>query len=98
MSKLKTISENPLDMVIPKATPQPIQIKPTPNRERITFHLPVELIDKLRNASYWSPGLAMAEIVERSVTEGLDQMEKKMGKPFPPRQGQLKVGKRVKAT
>jgi len=100
MSKLKTIGENPLDAVIPQATPQRQATEPAKTakkRERITFFLSSNLIDKLRNTAFWSPGITMAEIVEQSVTTGLDRIEKQRGEPFPPRQRQLLPGRKVQA-
>lgn len=104
MAKRRTIGENPLDAVIP-FNPQgfaPAGIHSTseetekPSRvikERLTIHLPVDLIDRIKNAVYWTPGLTLAGLAEEAFSKALEQMEKKRGEPYPPRQSELKGGR-----
>lgn len=100
MAKRRTIGENPLDAVIP-LNPQGFasaRIHPTekPSRvikERLTIHLPVDLIDRIKNAVYWTPGLTLAGLAEEAFTKALEQMEKKREEPYPPRQSELKGGR-----
>lgn len=62
-------------------------------KQRLTVTLPAELLDRLRNAVYWTSGLTVAGLIEQSLTEALDRMEKQHGEPFPPRTEELKGGR-----
>lgn len=65
-------------------------------KQRLTVHISVDLIDRLKNAVYWSPGVTLAAIAEEYLSKGVDALEKKNGKPFPPRKEELKGGRPVK--
>ena len=108
MAKRKTIGENPLDAVVPVLTAKPERDggegkqrqKPREEKrvvkERLTIHLPVDLIDRIKNAVYWTPGLTLAELGEKAFTEILRKMERERGEPFPPRKSELKGGRPLK--
>ncbi len=40
---------------------------PPPRMVRLTVSLPGELVDRLRNAVYWSPGLTLAWLIAKSL-------------------------------
>lgn len=54
-------------------------------KERVTIHVPSELIDKVKNVVYWEPGLTLAAFAELALQRLLDDLEKERGEPFPPR-------------
>jgi hypothetical protein len=95
--KRKTMGENPLDSVVPirpaaqaaTAAPERKQVK-----RRVTFHLPVGLMDRARNAVYWTPGLTMAGLAAEAIGDALDKLERKNGKRFQPLKADLKGGGR----
>ncbi len=96
-----TIGANPLDAVVPmktngakRAEPQAQSVKRA--KERATFQLPVELIERTRNAVYWTPGATMAGIMEAALVTHMDRLEKKRGEAFPERTGALKTGRPIK--
>jgi hypothetical protein len=106
-----TIGDNPLDAVIPvpladqKASEQDLasaRTYPEPEKpprvikERLTIHLPVELIDRAKNAVYWTPGLTLAGLAEGALAKALEELEKERGEPFPPRREELKGGRPLK--
>lgn len=97
MAKRRTIGTNPLDVVIPvrqfveKGTTQKKIIK-----ERLTVHLPVELIERVKNAVYWTPGLTLAGLAEEALTTAVERLERERGEPFPPRKSELKGGRPIK--
>lgn len=62
-------------------------------RKRLTVYLPVALLDRLRNAVYWTQGLTLAGLIERAVMETLDNMESQRGMPFSQRLEELKGGR-----
>ncbi len=65
-------------------------------RERLTAKLPVETIERARNAVYWTPGLTLAGLTESALTAYLDALEEERGEVFPQRQGELKLGRPIK--
>jgi hypothetical protein len=72
----------------------------TPNepggKKRATFHLSADLIDRLRNAVYWSPGLTLAGLAEEALERKLAELEAERGEPFPERKEELRGGRPVK--
>ena len=65
--------------------------------ERVTFQLPVSLIEKARDVVFFSPSLTMASFMEEALVAQLKRAEKKHGKPFPSRAGAaLKTGRPIK--
>jgi hypothetical protein len=84
--------------------PEPQQVPPDPmpprprigQKERLTIHLPVELIDRVKNAVYWTPGLTLAGLGEEALRRMVEQLEVERGDPFPPRQAELRGGRPLK--
>ncbi len=66
------------------------------DKQRATFQLPAELIEKARDTVYWTPGLTMNRLAEIALTNTLDCMEALRGDAFPPRGGPLKVGRHIR--
>ena len=66
------------------------------SKERLTVHLSVELIDRLKNAVYWTPGLTLAGLAEGALLEAVDRLEGERGGAFAPRSAPLKGGRPVK--
>ena len=98
-AKCRTIGENPLvDAVVPRsftAILENHEPKP-PLKKHITFHLSVDLMDRARDAVYWTPGLTLAALAERGLGLALDELERQQGKPFSPRRAELKGGRPVR--
>jgi hypothetical protein len=104
MAPRKTIGDNPLDSVIPAfglppEAPRRAQ-RETPAREparvtkeRLTVHLPLDLIDRVKNAVYWTPGLTLAGLAEQALAKTVDRLEKERGEPYPHRRSELKGGR-----
>ncbi|MFQ5828604.1 MAG: hypothetical protein ACE5JD_05540 [Candidatus Methylomirabilia bacterium] len=65
-------------------------------KQRLTVHLPIELIDRAKDAVYWTPGLTLAGLAEETLTKALDAMEKERGEPVPPRREELRRGRPLK--
>ena len=92
-----TIGANPLDAVVPaRRNGAESRVEPKPVKERATFQLPVDLIERTRNAVYWTPGMTMAGLMESALAAHLDRLEKKRGEAFPARKGSLRTGRPVK--
>ena len=103
-----TIGQNPLDAVVPDlhrrstqsaATNSEQATEPQPEldrKERLTIHLPQSLIERLKNAVYWTPGLTLAGLGETALTRLVDELETERGTAFEARTGELKGGRPLK--
>lgn len=68
--------------------------QPEPSKkERLTVNLPVELISRARDTVYWTPGLTLAGLAKVALTQLIDQLEQERGEPFPPREGEIRLGR-----
>jgi hypothetical protein len=97
MPKRRTIGTNPLDAVVPEPRDVPQPRTPVPaapmSKERLTVHLPVDLIEGVKNAVYWTPGLTLARLAEDALRQALAALEAARGAPYPPRERPLTVGR-----
>lgn len=101
MARKPTIGANPLDTLMPSksAGGDKPQAKEPPKRvrERVTFQLPIEVVERARDAVVFTPGLTLASLVTDAIEEQLTKLEKARGEPFPSRKGQaMKPGRPVK--
>jgi len=62
-------------------------------RVRLTVSLPSDLVDRLRDAVYWSPSLTLAWLIARSLRTSLTEMESLRQGPFPKRTNALRAGR-----
>ena len=60
---------------------------------RLTVSLPGDLVDRLRNAVYWSPDLTLAWLITQSLRTSLAEMESLRQGPFPKRTNALRAGR-----
>ena len=68
----------------------------TSPKECFTLRLPGTLIDRARNAVYWTPGLTLAELTERALHKEVARLERERGTPFAKRPGRLKAGRPIR--
>lgn len=76
--------------------PERHQEAPRAGKDRLTVHLPLEVIERAKNAVYWTPGLTLAGLAEGAFVEAVEKLEKKNGGPFKPRTAELKGGRPMK--
>jgi hypothetical protein len=98
----RTIGNSPLDAMIPQMSTEP----PTPPeavealrkvpKERLTIHLPVDLINEVKDAVYWTPGLTLAGLGDEAFRAIVERMKAERGGPFPPRREELRGGRPLK--
>jgi hypothetical protein len=69
---------------------------PKQAKQRMTFHLPVEVMERAKNAVYWTPGLTLAGLAAQALTEAVDRLERHRGQAFPRRESELKGGRPMK--
>lgn len=100
--KRRTIGDNPLDAVVPRgpsqaaAVAEPEDVAPRHAKERMTFHLPVEVMNRAKNAAFWTPGLTLADLAAQALTDAVDRLEEERGEAFPPRRAELRGGRPMK--
>lgn len=105
---LKTIAANPLtdylcaNTASSKKAPTPAYTEkkeeaPNTLKQRVTIHMSVDLIDRVKNAVFWEPGLTLTEFAERAFERELKKWEKEWGEAYPQRKDyQLKGGRPLK--
>ena len=64
-----------------------------PRKVRLTVSLPSDLVDRLRDAVYWSPSLTLAWLIAQSIRTSLAEMEVVRQGPFPKRTSALRAGR-----
>lgn len=55
--------------------------------------LPSAVIERLRNAVYWTPGLTIAGFVTKCIADVVARMETERGAAFPRRERALRPGR-----
>jgi hypothetical protein len=76
---------------IPEVTPGD---KPQ-TRERVTIYLPPDIIDKVKDIVYYTPGMTMADLAEQAFTDLIAKLENVRGEEFPKRPDRnLRAGRR----
>ncbi|MGB8468420.1 MAG: hypothetical protein WCE21_05445 [Candidatus Babeliales bacterium] len=63
--------------------------KAVAKKERITIHLPVELIDVVKNIVYWEPGVTLTSFAQRAFELAVKEREETRGEPYPERKEKL---------
>ena len=63
-------------------------------KQKITFSLPTALIERLRNAVYWTGDRPLASLVEEALEALVTEMEEVNREAFPQRLSPLKAGRR----
>ena len=79
-----------------KGTRVPQEKVQRPAKQRITLHISAELVDRVKNAVYWEPGLTVAGFAEEAFLQTIEELEEERGAPFPQRkQHRLRGGRPV---
>jgi hypothetical protein len=64
-----------------------------PRMVRLTVNLPSDLVEQLRDAVYWTPGVTLAWMIARAVRTSLAELESCNQGPFPKRSKPLRAGR-----
>lgn len=73
-----------------------IESEPTTGKQKLAVQLPSELVEKARDAVYWTPGMTLNRLTQIALSQTLDCMEALRGVPFPPRGGSLSTGRQIR--
>lgn len=73
---------------------KPVLQIPPPQKQRVTVSLPTPLIERLRNAVYWTGHRPLVGLVAEAIEDIVAQMEEVNGGAFPQRISPLKRGRR----
>jgi hypothetical protein len=103
----QTMEYNPLDQLTTsqakpekqskKQTPEPeLKQKESQLKERMTVQIDASIIERVKDAVYWTPGLTVAQLTQEALEQALDKLEKKRGETFPKRNQELKPGRPIK--
>jgi hypothetical protein len=106
MVKRQTIGENPLEGLFEVADlsgnsvaivneENSSQKKQKSSKQRITVQISVDVIERIKNAVYWTPGLTLASLAEDAFSKAVDQLEKEKESPFLKRREELKTGRPI---
>ena len=111
MAKRQTIGDNPLDSLIQPIShnghatavldaddepKQHSQKQAKSAKQRITVQISVDVIERVKNAVYWTPGLTLASLAEEAFSRAVDALESKREASFPERKEELKTGRPIK--
>lgn len=90
------MKQNPLSInhLVLNGKHHPLLPSPPSQNQRVTVSLPTPLIERLRNAVYWTEDLPMAGLVAEAIKDIVTKMEKANGRTFPQRVSPLRRGRR----
>lgn len=105
-SKAEKTKEKPQKAINGKAKEKPSTL----NKQRLTVQISEEIIERAKNAVYWTRGLTLAQLTEEALDKAILSLEKnsiiyddktgkpmkEKGDPFPTRKDELKSGRPVK--
>jgi hypothetical protein len=103
IKKKKTVGSNPLEAYLaatssvkktsPLAEPL-IAEQLNEKKQRITIHLTVDLIEKMKNVVFWEPGMTLTAFAQEALEKAVHQLEKKRGESYPERKNRSLKGGR----
>lgn len=65
-------------------------------KQRITVQLSSHLLNRLKNAVYWTPGMTLASAIEAAIERQLCELEQVNNGEFEQRPEELKAGRPLK--
>lgn len=64
-------------------------------KQRVTVQISAQIIERLKNAVYWTPGLTLAALAEDAFLLAVNRLEDERKAPFPKRKEELKSGRPI---
>lgn len=74
-------------------TAHPVRPSRRSPKQKVTLSLPTPLIERLRNAVYWTGDRSLASLVEEALEVLVTEMEESNREAFPQRLSPLKAGR-----
>ncbi len=65
-------------------------------KQRVTVQISSALMNRLKNAVYWTPGITISSSIESAIEEKLRALEQTNNGEFEQRHEELKAGRPVK--
>ncbi len=94
----RTIGDNPLDAVIPPTAAVRDRESLSPPLRAVTVGVAFdpELLERARNAVYWTPGLTLTGLANLGLSQAVEDLEQRnSGQPFPARAGTMRTGRPI---
>jgi hypothetical protein len=97
IKKKKTLGSNPLEAYLAATSTKNVSKKDAAyddqlsdalesvKKQRITIHLPIDLIEKIKNVVFWEPGLTLTALAQEAFERAVAQLEKERGATYPER-------------
>jgi len=63
-------------------------------KQRLTIQISANIIERIKNAVYWTPGLTLTALTEQALEKAIDKLEE--NRPFPQRTQELRSGRPIK--
>lgn len=76
-----------------KGSVTPLPSRTSSRKQRVTITLPLSLLERLRNAVYWTGHGPLARLIAEALDDAVSNMEEANGQPFPQRLTPLKRGR-----
>lgn len=70
--------------------------KENTKKERVTVQISSDVIERIKDAVYWTPGLTLSSLAEEAFAQVVDDLESERKAPFPKRKEELKTGRPIK--
>lgn len=97
--KKKALGSNPLEAYFAASKEKSVKQENETSsdiykKQRITIHLPIHLIDRIKNIVYWEPGMTVTTLAEQAFEQLVRAFEEKRGEPYPERKEKALKGGR----
>ena len=65
-------------------------------KTRITFYISQDMVERAKNAVFWTPGMTLSSLAEQSLENRIKELESERGQSFPMREAELAKGRPAK--
>jgi hypothetical protein len=95
-----TLGDDPLAAVFPPPSTGPPPHRDVPRSARaITIGVSLDpyVLERARNAVYWTPGLTLTDLATQALAAAVDDLEHERGQAFPARGGKAHLRRPIRA-
>lgn len=95
-TRITSLSHNATEVLEDKEwSPYSSKLQAKSSKQRITVQISAEVIERVKNAVYWTPGLTLASLAEQAFSKAVNALENERKVPFPQRKEELKTGRPI---